>query len=222
MNRICQGFTLIELLVVISIVSLLISILLPALKSAREASMRLVCATHQKQITLAALLYVKDYKDVFMLSAFDGNNWQRNYLALYLNHPQLEADDQLPGVYECPQDDWFGIDATGALLANEPSFGYNYDNLGRGTNSVLTNEYHRITEVTKPTKTLIFADSGHTSEDTIPAMLLKVWVVNPINNPRGIWPRHKDGANIAWVDGHVESVRDVFPYNSSSEFWDLQ
>ena len=38
-----QGFTLIELLVVISIVSLLMAILLPALSKARESSSNMRC-----------------------------------------------------------------------------------------------------------------------------------------------------------------------------------
>ena len=48
-----SGFTLIELLVVISIISLLIAVLLPALAQARESSRKLDCATRMKQIGIA-------------------------------------------------------------------------------------------------------------------------------------------------------------------------
>lgn len=58
------GFTLIELLVVISIISLLIAILLPALGAARRQSRRIMCLANLRQCHQIACTYENDYKQL--------------------------------------------------------------------------------------------------------------------------------------------------------------
>jgi prepilin-type N-terminal cleavage/methylation domain-containing protein/prepilin-type processing-associated H-X9-DG protein len=60
---IARGFTLIELLVVIAIIALLVGILLPSLKNAREAARQVVCQVNARQIALGMQIYATDSKE---------------------------------------------------------------------------------------------------------------------------------------------------------------
>ena len=55
------GFTLIELLVVIAVIALLLALLIPVLRSAREQGHRAVCLSNLKQLTLAWTAYATEH-----------------------------------------------------------------------------------------------------------------------------------------------------------------
>ena len=58
-----KAFTLIELLVVIAIIAILMAVLMPALKRAREGGKRAACLSNLKQLTLAWNMYADENDD---------------------------------------------------------------------------------------------------------------------------------------------------------------
>jgi len=65
-SRRCRAFTLIELLVVIAIIALLMAIMVPVLRSAREQGQRIVCLSNLKQLTLAWTAYATECESVLV------------------------------------------------------------------------------------------------------------------------------------------------------------
>jgi prepilin-type N-terminal cleavage/methylation domain-containing protein/prepilin-type processing-associated H-X9-DG protein len=101
-----RAFTLIELLVVISIISLLLAMLIPALGKARSLSKRVVCAGNLRQINLAVHLYTQANNDIYPCSddpnyiLWPGRKW-RPFVEPYLG---VKIDANNPSVLYCPQD----------------------------------------------------------------------------------------------------------------------
>lgn len=74
-----SAFTLIELLVVIAIIALLLSIVLPSLKKAKDKTRDIVCRSHVRGIGVAMLLYLNDNESrAFDNSGSNGHLWYDN------------------------------------------------------------------------------------------------------------------------------------------------
>ena len=84
------GFTLVELLVVIAIIAMLVTLLLPAVQSAREAARRTMCISNIRQIAIACLNY-HEAQGEFPRSAYDNpaHNWAP-YLFPYIEEQTVQ------------------------------------------------------------------------------------------------------------------------------------
>jgi prepilin-type N-terminal cleavage/methylation domain-containing protein len=119
-----KAFTLIELLVVIAIIAILMAVLMPALRRARENGQRAACLSNLKQLALAWILYA-DENDDRVVSSEAGGTWKSQYgepwvgvtwAGTWATGGQLPTADQIRGIqngalwpyvrelglYECP------------------------------------------------------------------------------------------------------------------------
>ncbi|MCC6679774.1 MAG: DUF1559 domain-containing protein [Phycisphaeraceae bacterium] len=119
---------MIELLVVISIIALLIAILLPALKKARDTTRQVQCLSNFRQIGMGLGAYLTDYKDqyppktirngagattfgtqywlgrksaTYSIGRLFGAPWRP--LNRYVGGPYYDNDDEVPAA-QCPSD----------------------------------------------------------------------------------------------------------------------
>jgi prepilin-type N-terminal cleavage/methylation domain-containing protein/prepilin-type processing-associated H-X9-DG protein len=60
-----SGFTLVEVLIVCAVISLLVAITMPALRSAKEKGNFAICLNNMHQISLAVQMYMNDHDEVF-------------------------------------------------------------------------------------------------------------------------------------------------------------
>lgn len=82
-----HGFTLVELLVVVAIIGILLSLLLPALQSARAASRRSACQSNLRQLVLA-------------MTAYLDRGGERAKFPLTSSAPRTDNPFKIPAIYE--------------------------------------------------------------------------------------------------------------------------
>ena len=198
-----KGFTLIELLVVIAVIAILMAILLPALKSAREQGKRAVCLNNLKQLQITWHMYADDNdgKIVNGSASWDAggeNPWAwippRNVSLAeareIFERGALYEYVSMPKFFKCPsgvQGEW----ATYAIVdaMNGHAWG---GGLPKGVYIK-----HR-SDIRQPGSRIVFIDEGRLSFGS--------WTIY-YDEPRWWDPvplRHGKGTTFSFVDGHAE------------------
>jgi prepilin-type N-terminal cleavage/methylation domain-containing protein len=207
-RKLRQGFTLVELLVVIGIMAVLISILLPALHSARDHAVRMKCMNNVRQLMTATIMYVNEYQQRMPEPNWLGHapststerlGWLYNELAYTgkqedvmqgLIYPYLKTT----AVYHCPlhNDYFYTTDSLTSYLMNGGVIGYGQ--FPSGT----TLRYNKL-----KTDDVVFWENGE-GEPGYPSETGAPFNDGSSFATEGLTHRHLTGACVGCPDGHVE------------------
>ncbi len=213
------GFTLIELLVVISIISLLISILLPALGAARKRSNQIKCASNVKQIGNSIAMYAMDFDDWIPLADTGVGN-TRWWVVL----PRL-GYMSTPAAFVCPDgesnltrtfDDVeyptsYGINTAVADISSTPGTSASYIKQRRFRDLQVTLKGPVRTPIVLDVRNNDFLIHPHSSTSNSPD--------HPTSPPGRINARHIGTANTLFGDMHVKSIKAPFAPVTKNVNW---
>ena len=214
-----KAFTLIELLVVIAIIAVLMGILMPSLKAAREQARGIACASNLKTMILAWTMYA-EANDGTMVPGHVGNNqWVSGRVTNTGFTERLEQEKEgirqgllwpyikQEAAYRCPSD-------SRKTTANQAYRSYSIAGAanGQGYSSHTTGNLvfsKKVSDIKSPSTKYIFlaetdprgfnggswimnADKGNSS-----------WI-----DPFAIW-HSKNRTTLAWADGRAQMQRWV-------------
>ena len=203
-------FTLIELLVVISVIAILVSLLLPALKIAREKARSASCNSNLKQVGIAQFLYQNDFDGAILpygIVVEDGvlRPFQIMVRDKYIDMKTIQCESTLSTTHEFfrlyynkrPEDSWFTASESGYWCNG--GYGMNWK---FGTEEKVDDyQPHRNTQVKRPSSILYYAETkDHSSERPF---YIAVGGVNTISR---LWIQHNGICNLLMFDGHTDSV----------------
>lgn len=161
-----RGFTLIELLVVIAIIAILVSLLLPALGTAREAGRRTQCLAAQKMLVLAATMYADQHRNGVYIPTQSGGDDDLGYLSPWIERPDAAICASTRN----------RVDAKAVLPGNDPRNKYGYDSFVHLIDSA-NNRLDEVGTVSYPE----FGVGGHSFE-------VWSWMSSVENNSRFLYP----------------------------------
>ena len=220
----------------VSVISLLVGLLLPAIGSSRAAARAVRCSSNQRQLVLAWTLYAADFRG-YAAPAGDGASpggpvywWGRvtSGVAPTVIHadgtlaPYLADTLRKRSVFECPAQAWGSYRAQPMSIPapGQPTSTYGYNGYGLcppatpGWNlSVGSQRWLRLEDVERPSAVFVFADAmlpGTPVRNTPlldPPMLFSGGVWSPNYSPTTAF-RHPGGSLGAAVAGRADgSVR---------------
>lgn len=199
-----MGFTLIELLVVISIISLLIAVLLPALAGARKSARAVQCLSNEKAIGSVIYVYAND-NDEYIPYIYDhGYVWyvdSQSWLFRYGGSDMQKMD--CPD-YKLMYKSGYGNYGLSQHVAAAPVWGL---------------KYHRMSSIIKASKVLLLADVMYEGTNVNASVQFST---ADFLSPLGGWGtpnlgyRHHGACNMLWVDGHASANKDILPYASTA------
>ena len=215
-----RGFTLIELLVVIAIIALLMAILLPSLQKARHQARRIACAAHLKSCGHAGVLYSNDNDGRFPYCHMEVSPGSGSY-AVWVSNRQNNPETMgfmahglffhhrlitVPELFYCPGNNnptlQFG------KLPPDPSYpGGGWPSSGRIPEDL--GPQQRWVQTTYHYRSL-WDERTWRSVSSVKDSGGMAFMADVFSDPRrGVQYHHKNGYNVAYVDGHSEFVKDL-------------
>jgi prepilin-type N-terminal cleavage/methylation domain-containing protein/prepilin-type processing-associated H-X9-DG protein len=230
-----RAFTLIELLVVIAIIAILTAILFPVFAQAREKARQTSCLSNVKQLGLAYMMYLQDYDERFPphvteRTAPAGTPDTAEARAPYSYKTKLEPYIKAKNLFKCPSAPSWPDPAPGKWFTTDYGNNHNEANLpgasqqafyatptddttNTGGSDFGFNETTSVASITYPAQFIVIGDAARASG--VPSrggMYPQPWVFDDSSLPDSkqqarFKPRHNNGGNIAYGDGHAKWVR---------------
>ncbi|MBC8138455.1 MAG: DUF1559 domain-containing protein [Fibrella sp.] len=207
-----RAFTLIELLVVIAIIAILAAILFPVFAQAREKARSTSCLSNMKQVVLGLTQYVQDYDEVFPNRTLSWPPGEGNYpeLEKWTWRVALNPYIKSKGVYQCPSNP-FSDKPAGAMAGgqNHPDgFNISYACNVLSVCKDPGDDTFRLAEIIKPASTVAYSE-----------FTLQWTEYNPKSgyHDNTLYAGHQGMTNLAFVDGHVKTMRASQTINSVND-----